>query len=207
MSAGEQARDRVGRQHAAGDTGGRGQRGAEEARTLPLEHARLVVRRILRRRRWRVVALLRAALWTALPPAPRTGARRRRGLLLIAPTAEQSAEEATAGALLRRLLRLLKLLLQLLVLVLQLLDAVLRLDQRGLLHEGKLCDAVARLRILLEFLGDQRVRVAIHRRQGRLGLRHGAEGGARVGRRAADAGDELVYDPAFFVGHVCPDGS
>ncbi len=95
-------------------------------------------------------------------------------------TAEQPAEEAATAGLLTGLLRLLRGLLSLLQLPLQPLDAVLRLDQRMLLDERQLGDAVARFRILGEGLADKGVSFAVDRRQSRLlGRRDGTRGRSR----------------------------
>ena len=113
----------------------------------------------------------------------------RRGALRAA--AEHATEEPAAG-----LLRL-SLALGVLELPLQLLDAVLRLDQRMLLHEGGLGDAVPRLRVAAEQVGDQRIGLPVHRRQRRLGsgdaaTPHAAPGAAgRCGGAGIGAGNPL----------------
>src|SRR6185312_9624028 len=204
MAAGEQAHQRVAGHHSARDARRGGQCGAQEPGATLLEHARLVVRRVLRRR-WRglgVIRLLRISLLRPALLAPRVRAalwRRRR--LLLPSAAKQPAEETAAtGGL---LLGLLQGLLRLLHFPFQSLDAVLRLDQRMFLHESELGDAIARLRVGLELLGDQRVGFAIHRRQGWLrGCGHRSAAEPRLGLgRAADTCDELADDVALFVGH------
>src|SRR6185312_10903820 len=119
----------------------RGQRRSQEPGTRALEHAGLVVRRVLRRWCLAIAGRRIARLCAALVP------RRR-----LPAAAEQAAEEAAAllRCLLRRLMRLLQL-------PLQALDAVLRLGQRMFLHEGELGDPVAGLRVALELFADQAV--------------------------------------------------
>ena len=196
----EQPHQRIADHHAAGHAGRRGQRRAEEARPAALEHARLVARGVLRRRRGilrrrRVLRLRRSVV-------PHRARLRRRGGAL--PAAEQAAEEA--ATLLRLLGRLLGRLLRLLQRRFHLLEAVLRLGQRVLLHEGELGQAVARFRVAVEHLADQRVRLAIDRRQRlwRRGRDRAAPWAGRRLRAAADAADEVRDDVAFFVGHAVP---
>src|SRR3954447_21774461 len=128
----EQPHEGVAGDHAARDAGGRCQRRSEEAGTAALlEHALLIVRRVLRRwrRRLLIIGLLRlpagiAGLATAAP----AGITLRRCALLPVAAAEQTAEEAAAGAP-AGLLHLLGTLAGLLQLPLQPLDAVLCLRQ------------------------------------------------------------------------------
>ena len=122
------------------------------------------------------------------------------------PAAEQPAEES-AARLAGRLLAvasLLRRLLGLLQFPLQPLDAVLRLGEGMFLHEGKLGDAIAGFGILVECLAR-----STRRRPGRpaavpAGSRDRAGGKPDCWRGAADPGDKLADDVAFFVRHGVP---
>ena len=205
--AGEQAGEGLRRKNAAADAGRGCQGRGQKATAGPLlEHAGLITRRILRRRGRLLIHRLLLRCRAGVP----TWRCLWRGRRSLRPAAEQPAEQAARRALLgcpRGLLRLLHGLLGLLQFPFQALDAVLGLGHRMLLHERGLRQAVARVRVLLEQGADQGVGVAIDRRQRRLNRGGDGTGGqARLRLRlcAADAGEELGDDVAFFVGH---DGS
>ena len=167
----KQAHERVAGDHATRHASRCRQRRTEEPRAAALlEHALLIIWRILRRRGGRllIIWLLRlptriAGLAPCRFAAPARIALRRPRLRPISAAAEQPAEEAAAGF--ARLLRLLGGLLGLLQFPLQPLDAVLRLHQSVLLHEGELGDAVACLGILGERLPDKGVGLPVDWRQ------------------------------------------
>jgi hypothetical protein len=94
-----------------------------------------------------------------------------------------------------------RLLAGLLQLPLQSLHAVLRLDQRVLLHECHLGDAVAGLRTVGEQAGDQRICLLVDRRQRRRASLPDAGDEPAPGQGATDPLDETCDEVAFLVGH------
>src|SRR5689334_2266371 len=71
-----------------------------------------------------------------------------------------------------------------------------------LLDEGQLCQPIARRRIAIEQIRNQPVCIDVDRRQRLCCHRNrAAERGPALCLIAADPGDELSNDVAFFVGH------
>jgi len=168
MVAAHQIADRVGEEHAAGDTGSRAERALKEAATASLRSTpgsallrraapRATLETATLRRRGRILLLTpwRTALWRAALRSTAPGAalrrlrRARRGIAAAKQRAEPAQKAAALG--------LLGLRLKLLDMRFEFLQAVIRGAQRLLLHQHGLGKKVRRVRLRLHSVGDKRL--------------------------------------------------